>query len=141
FEFRHFGIAPQQLRVGAGEPGEQFLRRQHALVRVEPQQRGPWGRRTAVSGLGVDAGHGSRGGRGGRCHGTICDRVETTASVPPAAFTAGITWGSAARGPAGFTAHPPFPNNGATVARRLDGSTPTTASRPSADAITLTRTR
>jgi len=37
FEFRHFGIAPQQLRVGAGEPGEQFPRWQHALVRVEPQ--------------------------------------------------------------------------------------------------------
>ena len=104
FEFRHLGIAPQQLGVGAGEPGEQCSRRQHALVRVEPQQRGPGSRGTAVRGLGVDARHGSRGGRGGRRHGTICDRVETTTSVPPAAFTAGITWGRASRGTAAFTA-------------------------------------
>src|SRR5205823_12507318 len=135
--------ATQQLGIGGGELREQRLRREHAFVRVEPQQRGPRGGGATVRGLGVDARHGSRGGRGGGgcSHGTICDRVETTTSVPPAALTAGITCGSASRGTAAFTAYPPLPNSGATIAWRIHGSTATPASRPSADAITSSLTR
>src|SRR5438876_215354 len=77
--------------------------RQNSLVRVQAQQARN-ARRTAISGGRVDPRHGTVQGRGSGRHGTICEKVDTTRSVPPAAFTAGITSGSASRGTAAFTA-------------------------------------
>ena len=104
FERRDVRVAAQQLRVRVGEIAEQGARWQDSLVRVEAKHAGT-ARRTAIGRGRVDprdwAGRGSR--RRGR-HGTICEKVDTTRSVPPAAFTAGITCGSASRGTAAFTA-------------------------------------
>src|SRR5213079_884891 len=141
FEGGDVRVTAQQLRVCVGEIAEQGARWQDTLIRVEAKHAGT-ARRTPVGGGRVDPRHrtGRRSGGRGR-HGTICEKVETTRSVPPAAFTAGITCGNASRGTAAFTAYPPFPNSGATVACRIDGSTATTASRHSAEAFTSSITR
>src|SRR5258705_7434434 len=93
FEHRRIGVASKQLRVQSRQLGEQGSRWWRAFVAVETQK--------------------------GRAHGTICESVETTTSVPPAAFTAGITCGSSSRGIAAFTAYPVSPNSRDTVACRM----------------------
>ena len=96
-------VAAQQLWIRVGKIAQQGGGRQNSLVRVEAQQARN-ARRTAISGGRVDPRHGTVQGRGSGRHGTICEKVDTTRSVPPAAFTAGITSGSASRGTAAFTA-------------------------------------
>jgi len=104
FEGGDVRVTAQQLRVCVGEIAEQGARWQDTLIRVEAKHAGT-ARRTPVGGGRVDPRHrtGRRSGGRGR-HGTICEKVETTRSVPPAAFTAGITCGNASRGTAAFTA-------------------------------------
>src|SRR5882672_10135587 len=110
---RGIGVAAQQLRIQGCQLGQQSLWCARPLIAVETQD----------------------------VHGTICERVETTTSVPPAAFTAGITCGNRSRGTAAFTAYPVSPNRRDTVACRIDGRTATTASRQAAEAFTSSITR
>src|SRR5207249_7266087 len=110
---RRIGVAAQHLRIQGCQLREQGLWWPRPLIAVEAEYG----------------------------HGTICERVETTTSVPPAAFTAGITCGKRSRGTAAFTAYPVSPNRRDTVACRIDGSTATTASRQAAEAFTSSITR
>ncbi len=88
FDGRGIGVAAQHLRIQGGQLRKQGLSRPRSLIAVEAQD----------------------------AHGTICARVETTTSVPPAAFTAGITCGRSSRGTAALTANPVSPNSLDTVA-------------------------
>ncbi len=76
-ERRYVWVAAQRVGVEVRQRFEQRRRGQRPLVAVQLQGGG---------------------------HGTICANRETTTSVPPAAFTAGMTRGRASRGTAALTA-------------------------------------